>query len=188
MMMQPLHDSVNHHVNPSRCAWMLGGRLPRFGASLFLRWDAGQWWVYRKSRVRHIRGTISAPSKVTWRLESSRSGAVRTLGPTLSHISSLEVSACPAKSVDEEACCAGTASQVSINSCWTFSSGREFWGGRLWRFAWNSFPGSTSTCKQNNCKLCSSLAVRLVHLKHSRCCAVNSWSWRNELARQHSLR
>ena len=35
-----------------------------------------------------------------------------TLGTTVSHISSPEVSVCPTKSVDEEACCAGTTSQV----------------------------------------------------------------------------
>ena len=43
-----------------------------------------------------------------------------------SHISRPEVSTCPAESVDEEVCCAGTTSRVSINTCWTFSSGREF--------------------------------------------------------------
>ena len=79
-----------------------------------------------KPHVRHVRGTISAPSKVARRFEWSRSGAVRALGATLSRISSPEVAACPAESVDEKACCAGTISQVSINSCWTFSSEREF--------------------------------------------------------------
>ena len=46
---------------------------------------------------------------------------MRTLGATMSHISSPEVSACPAESVDEEACCAGTTSWVSTKRCWTFS-------------------------------------------------------------------
>ena len=75
----------------------------------------------QKVAVRHVRGTINAPSKVMRRFESSRSGAVRTLGATLSHISSPEVSACSAESVDEEACCARAITLVSINSCWTFS-------------------------------------------------------------------
>ena len=79
-----------------------------------------------KPHVRHVRGTISTPSKVARRFESSRRGAVRTLGVAVSHISSPGVSTCPAESVDEEACCAGTISRGSINSCWTFSLGREF--------------------------------------------------------------
>ena len=60
---------------------------------------------------------MSAPSKVTRRFESSRSGAVRTLGATVSRVSSPEVYACLAESVDEEACCAGAISRVSINRC-----------------------------------------------------------------------
>ena len=80
----------------------------------------------RKPHVRHVKGTISAPSKVTRRFESSRRGAVRTLGVAVSHISSLGVSTCPEESVDEEACCARTISRGSINSCWTFSLEREF--------------------------------------------------------------
>ena len=56
---------------------------------------------------------------------------MKTLGATVSHISSLEVSVCPVESVDKEACCAGTTSQVSINRCWTLSLEREFLGGRL---------------------------------------------------------
>ena len=131
---------------------------------------------------------ISAPCKVMRRFKSSWSGAVRTLGAIGSHISRPRVSTCPAESVNEEVCCARTISRVSINVCWTFSLGRQFWCGRLWRPALKSFPGSAITCKQHSCKLCSSLAVRLVHLKHSRWCAMNTRSWRNELARQHSLR
>ena len=76
--------------------------------------------------MRNVRDTISAPSKVTRRFESSWSGAVRTLGATVLHISSPEISACLVEFVDEEACCAGTITQVSINRCWTFSSEREF--------------------------------------------------------------
>ena len=67
-----------------------------------------------KSHVRHVRDTVSASSKETRRFESSRRGAVRTLGVAVSHISSPGVSTCPAESVDEEACCAGTTSRVSI--------------------------------------------------------------------------
>ena len=78
---------------------------------------------YTKGRASDM---LEAPSAPLPRFEWSRSGAVRTLGATLSRISSPEVAACPAESVDEKACCAGTTSQVSINSCWTFSSEREF--------------------------------------------------------------
>ena len=79
-----------------------------------------------KPDVRHVRGTISAPSKVARRFESSRRGVVRTLGLAVSHISSPGVSTCPAESLDEEACCAGTISWGSINSCWALSLEREF--------------------------------------------------------------
>ena len=79
-----------------------------------------------KSGVRHVRGTISAPSKLTRRFESIWSGAVRTLGTTVSHISSPEVSTCPAESVDEEVCCAGITSRFYINRRWKFSSRRDF--------------------------------------------------------------
>ena len=51
---------------------------------------------------------------------------MRILGATGSHISSPEVSTCPAESVAGEVCCAGTISRVSINRCWTFSLGMEF--------------------------------------------------------------
>ena len=78
---------------------------------------------YTESRTSDMSEAPSAPLP---RFEWSRSGVVRTLGATLSRISSAEVAASPAESVDEEACCAGTISRVSINSCWTFSSDREF--------------------------------------------------------------
>ena len=70
---------------------------------------------------KHVRGTISAPSKVTRRFESSWSGAVRALGGSGSHISSPEVSTCPMEYVNEEVFCAGAMGRFSINRCWTLS-------------------------------------------------------------------
>ena len=58
--------------------------------------------------------------------ESSCNGAMRTLGVIGSNISSLEVSTCPAESVDDEVCYAGTTSRVFIYKYWTFFSEREF--------------------------------------------------------------
>ena len=65
MMMSPLHDSVNHHVNPwCCCAWILWGRLPRCGAPFLLRWEAGQWRVHRKTARQTCQGHHQRPFQV----------------------------------------------------------------------------------------------------------------------------
>ena len=51
---------------------------------------------------------------------------MRTCGTSGSHISSPEISTCPAEFVDEEACYARTVNRVSIIRCWRFSWRREF--------------------------------------------------------------
>lgn len=53
-------------------------------------------------------GHHQRPSKVNRRFESIRSGVVRTLGTSGSHIERTGKSTCPADSVNEDVCCART--------------------------------------------------------------------------------
>lgn len=64
--------------------------------------------MHKKWRIRHVRGIISAPSKVTVRFKSSWSDAMRTLGTRMSQISRAEKTTRPVESVDEEMCDART--------------------------------------------------------------------------------